>query len=94
MGLKDVILKSMAKKTTWMAADQVLALYQEQYFDFSVLHFREKLGKEHGMKASYTWVKQPGWCSGGEARFSLQATRTPAIAGNAAYRSQQTCATG
>jgi transposase len=39
-------------------AEKVLGLYQEKYFDFSVLHFHEKLGKEHGMKLSYSWVKQ------------------------------------
>ena len=36
----------------------VLRLYQEQYFDFNVRHFHEKLGTEHGIKLSYTWVKQ------------------------------------
>jgi len=36
----------------------VLRLYQEQYFDFNVRHFHEKLGSEHGIKLSYTWVKQ------------------------------------
>jgi transposase len=39
-------------------AEQVLALYQEKYFDFSMLHFHEKLVKEHGMKLSCNWVKQ------------------------------------
>src|SRR5690348_9033208 len=39
-------------------AEQVLALYQEKYFDFSVLHFHEKLRQEHGIGVSYTWVKQ------------------------------------
>ena len=39
-------------------AGQVLALYQEKYFDFSVLHFHEKLREEHAMKLSYSWVKQ------------------------------------
>jgi transposase len=39
-------------------AEQVLALYQEKYFDFSVLHFHEKLRKEHDIKLSYSWVKQ------------------------------------
>lgn len=39
-------------------AEQVLALYQEKYFDFSVLHFHEKLNKEHGIEVSYSWVKQ------------------------------------
>jgi len=39
-------------------AERVLALYQEKYFDFSVLHFHEKLGKEHDIELSYSWVKQ------------------------------------
>ncbi len=39
-------------------AEQVLALYRDKYFDFSVLHFNEKLRKEHGIEVSYTWVKQ------------------------------------
>ena len=39
-------------------AEEVLALYQEKYFDFSVLHFHEKLRKEHDIQVSYTWVKQ------------------------------------
>jgi transposase len=37
--------------------ETVLRLYQEQYFDFNVRHFHEKLGSEHGIKLSYTWVK-------------------------------------
>lgn len=39
-------------------AERVLALYQEKYFDFSVLHFHEKLRKEHDLQLSYSWVKQ------------------------------------
>lgn len=39
-------------------AEQVLGLYQEKYFDFSVLHFHEKLKKEHEIEVSYSWVKQ------------------------------------
>jgi transposase len=101
MKLQDVILKAMAKKITWMAAEiagisdrtmrrmkqryeafgydglfdqrrgrrsihrvplktaeEVLALYQEKYFDFSVLHFHEKLRKKHDIQLSYSWVKQ------------------------------------
>jgi hypothetical protein len=38
--------------------EEVLRLYQEQYFDFNVRHFHEKLCEEHGIKLSYTWVKQ------------------------------------
>jgi transposase len=39
-------------------AEEVLALYRDKYFDFSVLHFHEKLRKEHRIQVSYTWVKQ------------------------------------
>jgi hypothetical protein len=38
-------------------AEKVLALYREQYFDFNVRHFHEKLREEHGIALSYTWVK-------------------------------------
>src|SRR5260370_20474432 len=37
--------------------ETVLRLYQEQYFDFNLRHFHEKLTAEHGIKLSYTWVK-------------------------------------
>jgi len=37
--------------------EQVLGLYREKYFDFSVRHFHEKLGQEHGLALSYRWVK-------------------------------------
>jgi transposase len=37
--------------------ERVLALYRERYFDFSVLHFHDKLREEHGIVLSYTWVK-------------------------------------
>ena len=39
-------------------AERVLELYQERYFDLSVRHFHEKLGEEHGIGISYSWVKQ------------------------------------
>jgi transposase len=39
-------------------AEHVLSLYQEKYFDFSVLHFHEKLRKDHNLQVSYSWVKQ------------------------------------
>jgi transposase len=37
--------------------EQVLTLYRERYFDFSVRHFHEKLQEEHGIGYGYTWVK-------------------------------------
>jgi transposase len=38
-------------------AEKVFELYREKYFDFNVRHFHEKLGEEHGMRLSYSWVK-------------------------------------
>jgi len=46
------------KRVPLEIVETVLRLYQEQYFDFNVRHFHEKLGTEHGIKLSYTWVKQ------------------------------------
>lgn len=37
--------------------EEVLRLYQEQYFDFNVKHFHEKLIQVHGLELSYTWTK-------------------------------------
>jgi len=37
--------------------EEVLRLYQEQYYDFNVKHFHEQLKREHQLKLSYTWVK-------------------------------------
>jgi len=37
--------------------EEVLRLYREQYFDFNVRHFHEKLVADHNIKLSYTWVK-------------------------------------
>lgn len=39
-------------------AEKVLSLYQTQYFDLNVRHFHEKLGAEHQIEISYSWVKQ------------------------------------
>src|SRR5579859_4594875 len=36
---------------------KVLSLYREEYFDFNVKHFHEKLLSEHQIHQSYTWVK-------------------------------------
>jgi transposase len=45
------------KRVALKQVEEVLRLYQEQYFDFNVRHFHEKLMAEHGIKLSYTWVK-------------------------------------
>jgi transposase len=39
-------------------AEEVLRLYREQYSDFNVRHFHEKLRELHGIEISYTWVYQ------------------------------------
>jgi transposase len=39
-------------------AERVLSLYREQYFDFNVRHFHEKLQEQHQIRISYSWVKQ------------------------------------
>ncbi len=46
------------KRVPLATVETVLRLYQEQYFDFNVLHFHEKLSSEHDIHLSYTWVKQ------------------------------------
>src|SRR6266852_2202646 len=45
------------KRVPWAVAEQVLCLYREVYFDFSVRHFHEKLCAEHGIHYSYTCIK-------------------------------------
>ena len=65
-GLWDYRKRSPSPKRVPMeTVEKVLQLYQEQYFDFNVRHFHEKLRDEHGIQLSYTWVKRhckrPGW---------------------------------
>src|SRR5881392_1569304 len=45
------------KRVPVETVETVLQLYQEQYFDFNVRHFHEKLSSEHQIELSYTWVK-------------------------------------
>ena len=33
-------------------------MYRDRYFDLNVRHFHKKLGEEHQIGLSYTWVKQ------------------------------------
>ena len=46
------------KRVPLETVEEVLRLYKEQYFDFNVRHFHEKLSSEHDIHLSYTWVKQ------------------------------------
>jgi transposase len=38
--------------------EKVLALYRDEYSDFNVRHFHEKLREKHKIELSYTWVYQ------------------------------------
>jgi transposase len=46
------------KRVPLATVEQVLGLYRDRYFDLNVQHFHEKLGQQHGIHLSYTWVKQ------------------------------------
>jgi len=45
------------KRVPWATVEEVLRLYQEQYADFNVRHFHEKLREQHEIDLSYSWVK-------------------------------------
>jgi transposase len=46
------------KRVPLEQAQRVLCLYREEYAGWNVRHFHEKLVEEHGVRLSYTWVKQ------------------------------------
>src|SRR3954471_20116927 len=48
--------KASSHRVPLKTAEEVLRLYQEQYSDFNVRHFHEKLKELHGIEISYTWV--------------------------------------
>jgi transposase len=50
--------KPSPKRVPWTTVEEILRLYQEQYADFNVQHFHEKLREQHHLRLSYTWVKQ------------------------------------
>ena len=50
--------KPSRRRVPVATVEKVFALYREKYFDLNVQHFHEKLQSEHGIKLSYTWVKQ------------------------------------
>ena len=49
--------KESPRRIPVAVVEEVLMLYREKYFDFNVSHFWEKLGEEHSIDLSYTWVK-------------------------------------
>lgn len=57
-GLYDArVGKTSPKRLPVAVVEEVLRLYREEYFDFNVLHFHEKLRERHKVEVSYTWVK-------------------------------------
>ena len=48
--------KVSSHRVPLQTAEEVLRLYREQYSDFNVRHFHEKLRERHGIEISYTWV--------------------------------------
>src|ERR1700732_1458972 len=49
--------KPSPKRVAVATVERVLELYCERYFDLNVQHFHEKLGAEHQIRLSYSWVK-------------------------------------
>jgi transposase len=50
--------KPSPKRVPLARVEEVLRLYQEQYSDFNVQHFPEKLREKHKIRLSNTWVKR------------------------------------
>jgi transposase len=50
--------KPSSRRVPKAQAEEALSLYRDRYFDLNVRHFHEKLGEEHQIGLSYTWVKQ------------------------------------
>ena len=46
------------KRMPFAVVEEVLCLYREKYFDFSVRHFHEKLREQHAILYSYTGIKR------------------------------------
>src|SRR5580693_4661846 len=59
--------KPSGRRVPKAQAEEVLSLYRDKYFDLNVWHFHEKLGEDHQIGLSYTWVKQ-ALHSAGEAQ--------------------------
>lgn len=45
------------KRVPLETVQKVLRMYREEYHDFNVRHFHEKLREEHGVRLSYEWVR-------------------------------------
>jgi transposase len=45
------------RRVPYDIVEKVLCLYVNEYFDFNIKHFHERLQTRHGIPYSYTWVK-------------------------------------
>jgi len=50
--------KPSPKRVPLATVEEILRLYQEQYADFNIRHFHEKLRERYHIPLSYTWVKR------------------------------------
>jgi transposase len=50
--------KRSIHRVAMATAERVLALYRDEYADFNVRHFHEKLRESEDIRLSYSWVKQ------------------------------------
>jgi len=50
--------KPSDKRVPLETVEQMLALYQETYYDLNIRHFHEKLRDQHAIELSYTFVQQ------------------------------------
>lgn len=49
--------KASPRRAPTEVVEEVFRLYREEYFDFNVKHFHEKLVEKHSIQVSYTWTK-------------------------------------
>ena len=49
--------RTSSRRVPIETVEEVLRLYREQYFDFNVSHFHEKLREVHLIEVSYSWTK-------------------------------------
>ena len=49
--------KASPRRLPIETVEEVLRLYRDEYFDFNVRHFHERLREKHHLEVSYTWTK-------------------------------------
>lgn len=49
--------RTSSRRVPIATVEEVLRLYREEYFDFNISHFHEKLVEKHSIEVSYTWTK-------------------------------------